>query len=49
MPPVNVMHIIEDLENGGAERVLVTLSTGAPTYTVSEPGSGVALGADASA
>jgi glycosyltransferase involved in cell wall biosynthesis len=28
MPPVNVMHIIEDLENGGAERVLVTLVSG---------------------
>ncbi len=28
MRPVNVMHIIEDLENGGAERVLVTLVSG---------------------
>jgi glycosyltransferase involved in cell wall biosynthesis len=28
MPPVNVMHVIEDLENGGAERVLVTLVSG---------------------
>jgi len=28
MSPVNVMHIIEDLENGGAERVLVTLVSG---------------------
>jgi len=28
MPPVNVMHIIEDLENGGAERVLITLVSG---------------------
>ena len=28
VPSVNVMHIIEDLENGGAERVLVTLVSG---------------------